>query len=147
MLVPIQPYVTNKPFTYMGVKFDKGDLFLPSCFNVGQHKMNALIRARNIGLAHSVAEDTLKSAEERIKAAMASAAPEKVQKPPIQAKKFEKPAPVSKEPEQTAPKTVTPVRSVVAASNVTPASQEERGSAEEGESDKTEGVRRIARRS
>ena len=134
----------------MGVKFDKGDLFLPSCFNVGQHKMNALIRARNIGLAHSVAEDALKSAEERIKAAMASTAPEKEQKPPIQAKKFEKPAPVRKEePEQKTdtPKTVTPVRSVVAASNISPVTQEERSSAEEGESDKTEGARRFARRS
>ena len=135
MIVPIQPYRTNKPFTYMGVKFDKGDLFLPDVFDVSQHKLNALLRARNIGLANTTTEEELKNARKRIEAVMAGkAAP------------AEQPAEEASKPEE--------VKSEEAESDVPPAAEvpveeapaEEAASAEEGEADKTDGSKRRSTR-
>lgn len=82
MIIPIQPYRTNKPFIYKGVRFSTGDLFLPDVLGVPQHKLNALLGARNIGLTGSATEEELKKARERIEAALAGVAqPKQVNKP------------------------------------------------------------------
>lgn len=147
MIVPIQPYRTNKPFTYMGVKFDKGDLFLPDAFVVSQHKLNALLRARNIGLANATTEEELKSARERIEAVMAGKAAPAVEKPeevPVEGEELEAPAEQPKEapkPEESQSE-VSPAVEVPA--EETPA--EEATSAEEGEADKTDGSKRRSTR-
>lgn len=157
MIVPIQPYRTNKPFTYMGVKFDKGDLFLPDVFDVSQHKLNALLRARNIGLANTTTEEELKNARKRIEAVMAGKAAPAVEKPEeAPAEGDELDAPMAAPAEQPAEEASKPeeVKSEEAESDVPPAAEvpveeapaEEAASAEEGEADKTDGSKRRSTR-
>ena len=151
MIVPIQPYRTNKPFTYMGVKFDKGDLFLPDVFDVSQHKLNALLRARNIGLANATTEEELKNARKRIEAVMAGKAAPAVEKPeeaPAEGDELDAPMAASAEQPEEAPKAEEAESDVPPAAEVPveEAPAEEAASAEEGEADKTDGSKRRSTR-
>ena len=151
MIVPIQPYRTNKPFTYMGVKFDKGDLFLPDVFDVSQHKLNALLRARNIGLANATTEEELKNARKRIEAVMAGKAAPAVEKPeeaPAEGDELDALMAASAEQPAEAPKAEEAESDVPPAAEVPveEAPAEEAASAEEGEADKTDGSKRRSTR-
>lgn len=145
MIIPIQPYRTNKSFVYKGIKFNTGDLFLPDVLGVPQHKMNALLDARNIGLTGSTTEEELKKARERIEAELAgTTAPVEV-KEPEKAKEAEEPvpAPVETPKAEEEPVSVTPAIELSSEEVV----EEKQESAEEGQKDMPEEEpKRVSRR-
>lgn len=65
------PYKTLKPFTFNGVQFKTGDLFLPELFNTSQYKLTQLVSNRHLSIVTDATEQDVKKAKKRIEAAIA----------------------------------------------------------------------------
>ena len=141
------PYKTLKPFTFNGVQFKTGDLFLPEVVGISQYKLTQMVSNRHLSIVTDATEQDVTVAKKHIEAAIRKLAqPIKEEKEaPVEATVEKKEETPSYE-EDERPQAENPVSEQ---SNTTPATsvpeQEEEAVAEEGEESKPATVKRRRR--
>lgn len=72
--IPIRPYYVNRPFKYMGLRFETDDVFPPQEMQCSAHRLITLVDGRNLMVARVVTQEHLEKALAKVKAHFAAPA-------------------------------------------------------------------------